>query len=162
MENKHVGWLIIGISVLIIGVIFLFNNALKDIVESSCSLAHGDSDICPMYQSINQQTYLALGIVGILIIIGFIIMFSKPKERIVIRTIKEKKEIKEVNLSEFNKEEKQVYNIIKENKAIFQAELIEKSGIGKVKISRILDRLEGNGLIERKRRGMNNVVILKE
>ena len=45
---------------------------------------------------------------------------------------------------------------------MFQADLIDKSGLGKVKISRILDRLEGKGLIERKRRGMNNIVVFKE
>ena len=31
----------------------------------------------------------------------------------------------------------------------------------KVKVTRILDKLEGRGLVERKRRGMTNVVMLK-
>ena len=35
------------------------------------------------------------------------------------------------------------------------------TGISKVGISRILDRLENQGFIERKRRGMNNIVVLK-
>ena len=33
--------------------------------------------------------------------------------------------------------------------------------LNKVKITRILDKLEGMGILERKRRGMTNVVILK-
>ncbi len=59
-------------------------------------------------------------------------------------------------------EEKKIYNILNGAEgAIFQAELVEKSGYSKVKVSRILDRLEGKGLVERKRRGMTNIVIAK-
>lgn len=160
MENKNVGWLIIGIAAVVIAIIFIFNSALQDIVKSSCGLEH--SLICPMNETIKQQTYLALAIVSILVIIGLVLILSKQKERIVIKRIKEKVAEKVVDLSKLNKEEKSVFNIVKESKAIFQAELIEKSTFGKAKITRILDRLEGQGLIERKRRGMNNIVIIKE
>jgi len=34
-------------------------------------------------------------------------------------------------------------------------------GIGKVGLTRLLDKLEAKQLIERKRRGMNNIVLLK-
>ncbi|PIN91750.1 hypothetical protein COU61_01900 [Candidatus Pacearchaeota archaeon CG10_big_fil_rev_8_21_14_0_10_35_13] len=44
---------------------------------------------------------------------------------------------------------------------LFQSDLVDKSGFDKVKVTRILDKLEGKGFIERKRRGMSNVVILK-
>ena len=44
---------------------------------------------------------------------------------------------------------------------IFQPDLADKTGFSKVKVTRILDRLEGKQLIERKRRGMTNVVVLK-
>lgn len=161
MENKKVGWLILGIAVLMVVIIFLFQSALKDIVSASCTIAHGGNS-CPMYDTINQQTYLSLAIVGVLVILALFLMFTKPKEKIVVKTIKEKAKIKEYNLSDLNKEEKSVFNLVKESKAIFQAELIEKVGLGKAKVTRILDRLEGNQLVERKRRGLNNVVILKE
>ena len=59
-------------------------------------------------------------------------------------------------------EEGKIYNIINDAEgAIFQAELVEKSGYSKVKVSRILDRLEGRGIVERKRRGMTNIVIAR-
>ena len=48
----------------------------------------------------------------------------------------------------------------KSNGTIFQSDLVEKSDFSKVKVSRILDKLEGRQLIERKRRGMTNVVVL--
>ena len=37
----------------------------------------------------------------------------------------------------------------------------EKLEIGKVGMTRILDKLESKDIVERKRRGMNNVVVLK-
>ncbi|MBS3065392.1 MAG: MarR family transcriptional regulator, partial [DPANN group archaeon] len=58
--------------------------------------------------------------------------------------------------------EKQVLELIQDSRTIFQADLIEKTGFGKAKITRILDRLEGRDFIERKRRGMTNVVVVKE
>ncbi|MBI5803261.1 MarR family transcriptional regulator [Candidatus Pacearchaeota archaeon] len=162
MENKNVGYLILGISALIIFIIFLFSNAMKEIISQACPLVeleHGIG-VCPAYGTINQQTYLSFGIVGLLIIVGLFLVFSKPNEKIIIKEEGMKK-IK-IDISDLKSEEKQVFEIIQKNKAIFQADLIEKTGLGKAKITRIIDRLEGKGLVERKRRGMTNVVVLKE
>ncbi len=159
MENKNVGFLLIGISILIIGIIFLFSSTLKEISSNSCSM---EKESCPMYQTIDKQTYLSLGIVGLLIIIGLVLIFSKPQEKIIIKKVEAKKQKKEINTSDLKPEEKKVLELIQKNKAIFQAELIEKTEFGKAKVTRILDRLEGRGFIERKRRGMTNVVVLKD
>ena len=43
----------------------------------------------------------------------------------------------------------------------YQSDLIKETQLTKVKITRILDHLEGKQLIERKRRGMTNIIILK-
>ena len=65
-------------------------------------------------------------------------------------------------LSELNEEEKNILNkIIEAEGTIFKSNLVENTGFTKVKVTRILDKLEGKGIIERKRRGMTNVVILK-
>jgi|SRR3989344_3314769 len=160
MENKKVGYILIGISVLIILIILLFNSALKDIVSVSCGEEH--SIVCPMNQTINQQTYIALGVVGLLIIVALILIFSKPEERIVVKKVMEKQKKKEYDLSGLRAEDKTVFKLIQDNKAMFQSDLIERTGFGKAKMSRIIDRLEGNGFVERKRRGMTNVVVLKE
>ena len=163
MENKNVGWLIIGVTLVIMFIIFLFNNAMKSIVKEGCPIIeeHGGS-FCPAYGTINQQTYLSLAITGVLAIVGTFLIFSKPKERIVVRKVIDKKPEKEFDLNGLKDEEKRVFNFVKDGKAIFQAELIEKTGLGKAKMTRIIDRLEGKGLVERKRRGMTNVLVLKE
>ena len=161
MENKYTGYLLMGISILIIIIIFLFNSALKDIGAFSCSM---DTAICPMYKYTDKQTLLSLGIVGLLIIVSFVLIFSKPHEKIVVktRTIEKKLQKKEIDTKDLKPEEKKVLELIQNNKTIFQADLIDKTKFGKAKITRILDRLEGKGFVERKRRGMTNVVVLRE
>src|SRR3989338_7525304 len=162
MENRNVGWVMIGISILVVLLVFLFNSTLIESVRNSCFIQHGDVKSCEMYDSVNYQTYLALGIVGVLVIFSLFLIFSKPSEKIVVKKIKEKRIEKKVDLSSFRKEEKQVYNLVKENNAIFQADLIEKTGFSKARMTRIVDKLEGSGLVERKRRGLTNVVVIKE
>ena len=65
-------------------------------------------------------------------------------------------------MSTLKAEERKIVNLLLEKKAMFQADLVDVSGINKVKVSRILDKLEGYGVIERKRRGMQNIVILTQ
>jgi len=156
MENKNVGWLIIGIAAVIGIIVFIFNSALTSIVGTTCNM--GPS--CTMYDTIRTQTWLSLSIAGVILVIGLFIMFIKPKEKIIVKTLKEKK--KKLNLEGLDKNEKKVIDILQsENGAIFQNTLMEKLEIGKVGITRLLDKLEAKQLIERKRRGMNNIVVLK-
>jgi uncharacterized membrane protein len=42
-----------------------------------------------------------------------------------------------------------------------QGDLVAKSGLSKTTVSRTLDLLESRGLVEKRRRGMGNVVLLK-
>jgi uncharacterized membrane protein len=157
MENKTVGWIIVGIAVIVGIIALIFNIGLKKIVGETCN--HGPT--CSMYDTIAVQTWISLAIVGIILIIGIVLMFIKPKEKIVIKKIKEKKA--KIDFSKLDKDEKKVIDLLlNEGNAVFQASLMEKLGIGKVKATRLLDKLEAKQLIERKRRGMNNIVVLKE
>ena len=162
MENKYVGYLLLGISILVIIIILLFNSTLKDIVKESCGEAHSLS--CPMNKTVDEQTYIALGVVGLLIIVSFILIFSKPQKEFIFktRTIEKKIKKKNINTTDLKVEEKQVLELIQKDKAMFQADLIEKTGFGKAKMTRIIDRLEGKGFVERKRRGLTNVVVMKD
>ena len=64
-------------------------------------------------------------------------------------------------LEKYSKE-KGLVKLIQENSgAMFQADIMEKLNIGKVGMTRMLDKLEAKQIIERKRRGMNNIVVLK-
>lgn len=157
MENKQVGWLIVGIAIVMAIVVLIFNMALKNIVSDTCT--HGPT--CTMYETIKTQTWISLSIVGIILIIGLVIMFQKPKEKIIFKKVKEKK--KELDLSGLDSEEKEVIDVLLGNNgAMFQADLMEKLEISKVRATRLLDKLEAKQLIERKRRGMSNLVVLRD
>lgn len=157
MQNKTVGWIIIGIGLVVGIIVWIFNMGLKRIVGDTCT--HGPT--CSMYDTIAVQTWISIAIVVIILVIGIVIIFLKPKEKIIVKTIKEKKKPKDY--SSLDKKEKEVVDlIIKEGNAIFQADLMEKLQIGKVGITRLLDKLEAKQIIERKRRGMNNIVVLKD
>ena len=59
-------------------------------------------------------------------------------------------------------EKKIVSLIIDEGGTIFQSQLVDKSGYSKSKVSLILDRLEAKKILERKRHGMSNAIVLKQ
>ena len=156
MENKKVGWLIVGIAIAMIEVVLVFNSLLKKIINQNCTMGAE----CVMHDIANTQLGFGIAIISIILIIGFYIMFSKPDEKIIVKKIKTK--IKKLNLSGLDKDEKKTIRLIQdEGKAMFQKDLMEKLGIGKVKMTRLLDKLEAKQFLIRKRRGMNNIVVLK-
>ncbi len=169
MKNRIAGILIISIAALMGIIIFLFNRALTKIVETSCS--HGTE--CPMWGTINFQTNIGILIMIFVILIGIFMLFFGREEKIVtvVKTVKESAQIEPEKITKENyqeimgqldDEEKLVLEkIIEAEGTIFQSDLVEKTSLNKVKVTRILDKLEGRGILERKRRGMTNVVILK-
>ncbi len=58
-------------------------------------------------------------------------------------------------------ERKIVQIVADEGGTIFQSQLVEVTGYSKSKVSLVLDRLEARGILERRRHGMSNVVVLK-
>ncbi len=170
MKNKIVGILIIGIAILMGFIIFSFNNSLNKIATSSCSdVANGFS--CPIVQASNFQTKISFGVTIFLLFTGFYLIFFAKEEKVITKVIKIKEQIKPKEITienfkeimkSFDNEEKNVFEKVIEAKgSILQSDLVNKTGLNKVKITRILDRLEGMGVVERKRRGMTNIVILK-
>jgi len=156
MRNKNVGFLIIGLAVIIGIIILIFNFGMKDLLGQTCSMG----PTCSMYSGLRTQTYLTLAIAGLILVIGLFLVFSKEHEKIVVK--KEKFKKKKIDFEGLDKDEKKVVRLLEtENNAVFQASLMEKLGIGKVKTTRLLDKLEAKQIIERKRRGMNNIIILK-
>lgn len=59
-------------------------------------------------------------------------------------------------------DEQTIYNVISSSDGIInQSELIEATGFSKSNVSRILDLLESRELVEKRRRGMGNVIMLR-
>ena len=165
MKNRTVGMLIVGIALVIGFIIYIFNQALTAIVATECT--HGLS--CPMWGTINFETNVALGLMIIVIGIGLYLVFFS-KDEMVVKRITERLDIKRPTKETYRRilktlqgdERLVLEKVIEADGSIFQSDLVDKSGLGKVKVSRILDKLEGRGLIETKTRGMTNVVLLKK
>ncbi|MFH1637383.1 MAG: MarR family transcriptional regulator [Candidatus Woesearchaeota archaeon] len=161
MKNRIVGYIIIGVAILIAFIVYSFNKALTDIVNTACS--HGPE--CPMWGTINFHTNVSIGITVVVALIGIYLVFFGRDEKIVIKTIRKKEKKKDYSaiVRKLKGDEKTVIKqVVKAEGTIFQSDLVDKTGLTKVKMTRILDKLEGKGIIERRRRGMTNVVILKQ
>lgn len=158
MKNKNVGYLIMGISIVMIIMVLIFNSALRTIVAQSCS--HGTT--CPMYGTISTQTWISMAIVALVFLIGLFLVLSKESEKIIFKKQPVQPKKRKIDHSLLDKEEKAIVRALEEAQGtMFQSDIVDKTGFDKVKVTRVLDRLEGKQLIERKRRGMTNVVILK-
>lgn len=167
MKNRIVGYIIIAIAAIIGFIIYLFNKAMSNIVATSCT--HGLT--CTMWDTIDFQTNIGLGFMIFIILIGLYLIFFGQDEKIITKIKKVHKQIDPKNitkanykkiLDKLNEDERKVFEkLIESQGSVLQSELVESVGFGKVKITRILDKLEGKHLVERKRRGMSNIVLLK-
>lgn len=164
MKQKYLGVSILVISVIVILMLFWFNDSLVEqnlsLCETTCISQGGIScgiEACPFNQVHNEKE-IFLYFIGILVAflggIGFYLSLTKTEQVI---------EQKKYDISKLNGEEKKVFLFIRENKdkGTYQSNIVEHFNFPKSKVSRILDKLESNELIERKRRGMTNIIFLK-
>ncbi|MBI4018271.1 MAG: MarR family transcriptional regulator [Candidatus Aenigmarchaeota archaeon] len=159
LTRKNIGAIIIIVSLFI----FVLSYFYMDTVKKLDAQLHKDCDlpdeICPFKKNIPPEAavgFIAGALTGFF---GLFLFVSSPKEEgEVTERLKRTKAI----LSKLDTDEKKIYDMVAESGGIFQSEVVEKSGMSKVKITRLLDRLESKGVVERKRRGMTNIVVVKQ
>jgi uncharacterized membrane protein len=161
MENKKVGYLLIGVAVVMGVLVWQFYAALISMAGTTCAFEH-EGETCPLHASVNQQIIISVVLLGLVLIVGVVLILSKPEREVIVQRVKERVKKKEYDLSGLTADERRAFSVVREEKSVFQAALIEELEFGKAKMTRVIDRLEGRGLVERKRRGMTNVVVLKE
>lgn len=157
MNTKIIGAALIGISIVFLFVLTSFVNEINHSNESSCGCPTGQ---CPMSNDLPLYAYLGFFIALLLGILGvYVILTARGMEREYAE--KEKKLAEQVkNLDE---DEKKIYEeIYRADGVVFQADLVKETELPKAKVSRVLDRLENKGLLERRRKGLNNLVLLKK
>ena len=149
MKNRNIGLLLIGIIILIGLLTWSYENALNNIVATSCN----NGTTCPMYHVLGTQRMFST--ILILIIVGVATYF------IFIDYIKKFKWLENAKVA-VSGEERLIYEELRKNdNKLSQSELIANLNITKVKMTRLLNRLEKKGLIDRKRSGVGNIVELK-
>ena len=125
---------------------------LAKVISDDNGICEHIGDECPHLELSSLNTLIIIGYItiGLVFIAGLLLLFAKKKTKYELPK----------NLSE---NEKKIIEILNESDGSeFQSGLVDKSGFTKVKVTRILDDLEGKKAIERRRRGMTNVVILKK
>lgn len=155
MKNRTVGILIIAIALLIGFIIYSFNTALTEIVSTTCS--HGDS--CPMWGTIDFETRVSMSLMAFVVLVGLYFIFFAGESAVSQREIT--KEDYQKVLSKLGADEKLVLEkVIGSEGMMYQSDIVKETSFNKVKVTRILDRLEQMRIIERRRRGMSNVVVV--
>lgn len=160
IQARRVGYAVVGVAILLF-VLSVFSAqqtiAINMELHKSCPLP---AEVCPYKRGeLPVESMLMFLGDGAIALLGFYMISSSHQF--------EKAKLEESAqlagaLEKLRDIEKQIYGHIKEAGGfVFQGELVEKSGVSKVKVTRILDKLEGLGLVERRRRGMSNVVVLK-
>src|SRR3989344_7512889 len=155
MDTKNLGYTLIAVSLILL-VILLFVKADMDAQGAYlCKLVEADPNLsldnCPAHESKSSWLLLA-AIVVVVLGLGAGISMILPK-----RTLQSSTKI---DTSKLDSEEKNIYEILKKNNGIYQSDLIKETSFSKVKITRVLDKLESKGIIERRRRGMTNAIFL--
>ena len=144
-------------SIVLFVIMYNFSQTMLDIIDSGELGSCQAYETCPHVTVLNQ-TYVGYLLSLVIFIIGvFLLIFGGKPEKI--EGNKDKWESVSKTLTG---DEKTVYEkIIASEGVIFQSELVEKTEFPKAKVSRILDKMEARGLLEKRRRGMTNAIVLK-
>lgn len=145
----------LGILLMVVGIFSAYNTYIfSESLLSSIGMTH-ECDListCPHIQIVNQS-YLGYAMSAAIFIAGLFI-FLRGKAQPAQKKIEKPADLKP--------DEEIVYNLISESGGmIFQSEIVEKTGFPKARVTRVLDRMEARHIIERRRRGMTNAILLK-
>ncbi|MFH1400280.1 MAG: MarR family transcriptional regulator [Nanoarchaeota archaeon] len=113
-------------------------------------------DDCPAHESpVSWLLFISFG-VSLVILAGGLVLRLMPEGTT------EQPATKKVDTSRLNPEESRIHTLLSEHEgSMYQSDLIKETGMSKVKTTRLLDKMESKGIIERKRRGMTNIIVLK-
>ena len=156
-----------GISILIVGVLLLVSfwtyfSAVEETLASEATITetgeciHPEGLTCPFERigTLAPAKYSVLGVSILVVLVGLFMIISSRK------TTLEKPRARDTK--DLDADEKKLIEALQaSSEPLYQGDLVKHLEWSKVKVTRILDRLEAKQFIERKRRGMTNLVILK-
>ena len=162
MNQQKIGFVIVIISVvalvLLLGLKLRTDKQMLSACENSCDNKGGSCNLasCPYHQTKDFSWIITS--IGILVAFlggtGLYLALPQKMERVI--------EEKEYDVSSLSDEEKKVFFFIKDRKeGVYQSSIVKEFSLSKVQVTRLLDKLEGQDLIERKRRGLSNLIVVK-
>lgn len=155
MDAKKTGLTLIGICIILL---IAFTSLIDELNKNKASTCGCPANTCPMDSDLPIQAYIGIATALILGGAGLSMLVMSKK---IDTQDKNRRNAIEKEIQTLNEDEKRIYEIIfRSDGIIFQSELVEKTDFPKAKISRLLDKLENRGLVERRRQGMSNLILL--
>lgn len=160
---KTMGSVLVGFSLILIFILGFVKIDVDKQGQVLCEKFHENHlpmDECPAHNSnVSWMIMSAFAIGFVMLFFGVYMIFVPEPFR---PSIEMKRELKKIDISQLDEEEQKVYEILKSSGgSSFQGDLLKGTEFSKVKVTRILDRMEMKDILERKRRGMTNIVVLK-
>jgi uncharacterized membrane protein len=162
MDNKKLGLIIIGISIVFSMFIYGLENKIDLLQEDSCTCTDSCND--------HTHSYLIYGSIALIfsmLSLGIYLLFFEKSNQTLIKKLEEEKYLKlaeekfKLILMGLNKDEKKVLTAIKEQDGITQHTLGIRTDIHKSKLSIIVSILEQKKLIKKEKKGKTNNLYLR-
>ena len=143
--------------------VFFYNRTLNELAAGSCT---EDAAACSHAKVVDTQNAVIAVLMAVIAImagwLGYNAYFASPALPPEQGTKAAPSKKKRISESELDEDEARVVSAVNSaGGSVFQSDIMKTTGFSKVKVSRLLDKLEQKGLLERKRRGMTNLVVAK-
>src|SRR3989338_5205070 len=149
---KLIGIVLIGVSVLLVVLLSLIKANLDEQSAFLCSVVSSssmDMSSCPVHKSNTSSLLIVAFSLSFLCLAAGAFLLLKP--------LAERKAFPKLD-----EQEKQVYDLLKSHQgSLYQSDILKETQLSKVKLTRLLDRMEQKEVLERKRRGMTNIIVLR-
>ena len=167
METKKLGFLILGMSIVLSLIMFSYMGSLNVREEVyNCN----PTNECQQVKSLFGLSHIAVGFLAFIFALGFYLLFFNKNEALryndALEKIQEEKTQKTAEdkfsllLRPLDENERKVLTSIKEQEGITQSTLKYRANLSKAKVSQILTDFEKKNLIARKAKGKTYEVFL--
>lgn len=176
MDNKKLGIIIIGISIILFILLFVIRTSLVALYESEVEQSiekigtcHAENEECPHEKLLNIQIPIFIAgalLIGVMSLGAYLIFFEKSQKEIVAALRKQERiqlaeEKFNILLKGLDPDEQKVIKAVREQNGITQQTLRLRADMHKSKLSIVLDRLEKKDLLKRVAKGKTKQVFLK-
>jgi len=158
MDNKRLGIVILGISVLFTVVVLILSEEASQVNSEYCILSSNPGRIF---------SHISIGVICSTISLGIYLLFFSKSEKEVMRLIDKQKSKElidnkfEILLKGLDPDEKKVMSAVREQDGISQHTLGLRTDLHKSKLSLVVSSLEHKDLIKKDKKGKVNYIYIR-
>ncbi|MDP2749558.1 MAG: hypothetical protein Q8O89_01855 [Nanoarchaeota archaeon] len=162
MDNKKLGLIIIGLSVLFSLLTWGFSSQLSALKTDACA--------CGISCAAHEQSYLiycGIALIAATLSLGAYLLFFEKSHKLILDKIEKDSSVKNSEerfnliLMGLNADEKKILSAVKEQDGITQHTLGLRTDMHKSKLSVVMGILEHKGLIKKEKKGKTNQIFLR-